>query len=75
MRSASRCQPGCIATCSIHRFLASSTLNTDTGVISIAECMQDVASHAIPEVNSSGYQLDLSQVRPASAMSTMADVT
>ena len=66
MRSASRCQPGRIATCSIHRSLASSTLNMDTGVISIAECMlQDVASHAIPEVNSSGYQLDLSQVRPA----------
>ena len=38
--------------------------------------LQDVASHAIPEVNSSGYQLDLSEVMPAlGQVSTITDVT
>jgi hypothetical protein len=38
--------------------------------------LQDVASHAIPEVNSSGYQLDLSEVRPALAgHATLLDLT
>ena len=37
-------------------------------MLSIADfVLQGVASHAIPEVNSSGYQLDLSEVPAALA--------